>query len=84
MIACDVGGVRQWLEDKITGLLVPPHDIPALVQAIGRLTEDPALAAQLGQAGQAKVAAEFRAQQHVETLRGVLDRVAGLNLAPHQ
>ena len=84
MIACDVGGVRQWLEDETTGILVPPHDIPALVQAIDRLTEDPALATRLGQAGQAKVAAEFRAQRHVETLRGVLDRVAGLNLAPHQ
>ena len=72
-----MGGVRQWLEDKITGLLVPPHDIPALVQAIGRLTEDPALAAQLGQAGQAKVAAEFRAQQHVKVLRRVLQEALG-------
>jgi hypothetical protein len=46
-----------------------------LVQAIGRLTEDPALATRLGQAGQAKVEAEFRAKRHVQILGEVLDRV---------
>ena len=75
MIACDVGGVRQWLEPEVTGLLVPPGDIQALVQSIGRLTEDPALANRLGQAGQAKVEAEFRAKHHVQILGEVLDRV---------
>lgn len=75
MIACDVGGVRQWLEPDTTGLLVAPGSISDLVQAIDRLAKDPALATRLGQAGQAKVNGEFRAQHHIQVLRGVLDQV---------
>lgn len=72
MIACDVGGVRQWLEPDVTGLLVPPGDIPAMTLALGRLAMDPDLASRLGQAGQARVKSKFRAQHHLKTLTGVL------------
>lgn len=40
VVATDVGGVRSALDDGQAGLLVPPNDPPALVEAIERITKD--------------------------------------------
>jgi glycosyltransferase involved in cell wall biosynthesis len=40
VVATDVGGVRSALDDGQAGLLVPPHDAPALVEAIERIVKD--------------------------------------------
>jgi glycosyltransferase involved in cell wall biosynthesis len=52
VVATPVGGIRETVVDGETGLLVPPHDPPALAAAISRLLDDPALASQL--AGEAR------------------------------
>jgi glycosyltransferase involved in cell wall biosynthesis len=46
-VATDVGGVRAALDDGRSGLLVPPRDLPALVEAILRLSDDRDLRAEL-------------------------------------
>jgi len=43
IVATDVGGVRNLLDDGHAGLLVPPADLDALVAAIRLMAEDPAL-----------------------------------------
>jgi glycosyltransferase involved in cell wall biosynthesis len=48
VVATDVGGLADAVEDGVTGLLVPPRDLPALRAAIKRLLGDPALRAELG------------------------------------
>jgi D-inositol-3-phosphate glycosyltransferase len=48
VVATDVGGLADAVEDGVTGLLVPPADPLALRAAIERLLADPALRAQLG------------------------------------
>jgi glycosyltransferase involved in cell wall biosynthesis len=50
VVASDVGGLRDAIEDEVTGLLVPPGDIQALRSAIERLLGDPELRARLGAA----------------------------------
>lgn len=50
IVASAAGGITDALRDTHNGLLVPPGDVAALVQAIERLLGDPALAARLGQA----------------------------------
>jgi glycosyltransferase involved in cell wall biosynthesis len=55
VVATNVGGLAEIVEDGVTGLLVPPRDDAALGAAILRLAEDPALAEHLGHA--AKLAA---------------------------
>jgi glycosyltransferase involved in cell wall biosynthesis len=40
IIATDVGGVRSALDDGRAGLLVPPGDLDALVDALRRLASD--------------------------------------------
>jgi glycosyltransferase involved in cell wall biosynthesis len=43
IVATDVGGVRDGLDDGRAGLLVPPDDAAALVDALESLRQDPAL-----------------------------------------
>jgi glycosyltransferase involved in cell wall biosynthesis len=40
IVATDVGGVRDALDDGRAGLLVPPDDLDALVDAIRRISDD--------------------------------------------
>jgi glycosyltransferase involved in cell wall biosynthesis len=57
VVATDVGGNGELVEDGVTGLLVPPGDPDRLAEAIGRLLTDPGLAARLGTAARARVRA---------------------------
>ena len=68
IVATDVDGVRESLDDGRAGLLVPARDPAALATAIGRLLTDDALRAR--QAGAARVGLEhYRVQRMVgETL----------------
>jgi len=54
--ATSVGGLRELVVDEETGLLVPPHDPPALRAAIDRLLADEALRRRLGKAARERVA----------------------------
>lgn len=51
VVSTRVGGVPHIVQDGVTALLVPPQDPPAMAAALLRLLNDPALAAQLAQAG---------------------------------
>lgn len=55
VIGTTVGDLPAAIEDGVTGLLVPPNDVPKLAAAILRLLQDPELAARLGDAGQTAV-----------------------------
>lgn len=59
VIATQVAGVSELVEDGKSGFLVPPGDVDSLVARIHQLSTDPARRAQMGQRGQAKVRAEF-------------------------
>ncbi|QSO54651.1 glycosyltransferase family 4 protein [Alicyclobacillus curvatus] len=48
IIASNVGGVPEVLEDGVTGLLVPPGDVNHLSDALRRLLDDQALRYRLG------------------------------------
>jgi glycosyltransferase involved in cell wall biosynthesis len=49
VVASAVGGVPELIQHGVNGLLVPPGDRAALVQALTSLIEDEALRAELGQ-----------------------------------
>lgn len=73
MIVTNVGGNAEAVVDGATGLVVPPRDPGQLAAAIVRLPADPALRAQMGQAGRARVAACFGVAQFVDGHRKLYD-----------
>jgi glycosyltransferase involved in cell wall biosynthesis len=68
VIASATGGVRDWLEDGISGVLVEPGDADALAGALDRLLADPVRQREMGEAGRASVAARFTPERHVAAL----------------
>lgn len=59
LVATDVPGCREVVEDGVDGLRVPPRDGAALARAVARLDDDRVLAARLGAAARAKALARF-------------------------
>ena len=59
VVATAVGGVPEMIEHERSGLLVPPHDVPALAQAITRLLTDHPLADTLARTGHDLALARF-------------------------
>jgi glycosyltransferase involved in cell wall biosynthesis len=57
VVATSVGGVPDLVVPLVTGLLVPPNDIPAMRAALLALAESPALGHRLGGAGRQRVSA---------------------------
>jgi glycosyltransferase involved in cell wall biosynthesis len=54
VVASDIAGVREIVEDQRTGFLVPPRNSGALAAALGRLAASSELRASLGQCARAK------------------------------
>jgi glycosyltransferase involved in cell wall biosynthesis len=59
IVATDIRGCRQVVDDGVTGTLVPPHDAAALAAAIESLAADPARRRAFSDAGRAKARREF-------------------------
>ena len=67
MIATDVGGNAEAVQDGLTGLLVPAKDPDRLAQALVRLANDPDLRARLGAAARERIGRHFTLDRCVES-----------------
>jgi glycosyltransferase involved in cell wall biosynthesis len=76
VLATQVEGVVDVIEDGKTGLLVPPGDASVLATAILKLIEDAKLRRRLGKAGQAHVRAHYNvdrmADEYEALIQGLL------------
>lgn len=70
IVATDVPGCREVVENGVSGLLVPPNDAAALAKALGMLLDDPALRIRMGAAGRERVLSQFADQL---IIRQILD-----------
>ncbi len=59
VITTRIAGIPELVEDGVSGHLVPPGNLDALVQAIASVLADPKVASAMGEAGRAKIEAEF-------------------------
>ncbi len=59
VVASNISGIPELVEDKYTGLLVPPRDATSLASALECFFIDPNLRRRLGQAGREKVLGGF-------------------------
>jgi glycosyltransferase involved in cell wall biosynthesis len=59
VIVSRVGGLKELVEDGVSGLHVPPGDPLALAEAIARIMREPELRVRLGRAGRERVLTKF-------------------------
>jgi glycosyltransferase involved in cell wall biosynthesis len=69
VVAARVGGVPEVVEDRVTGLLYPAGDVPALAAALIDVLKDASKRASMGAAGQRRVGDRFsRAEMLRQTI----------------
>ena len=76
IVAVDEGGVQDTVEDGVTGYRVVASPA-AVADGIARVLAMSDQGAQLGEAGRAKIAAEFRWSRGADDVLGVASRVEG-------
>jgi glycosyltransferase involved in cell wall biosynthesis len=75
VIGTRVGGVPDTMIEGKTGLLVPPHDPPALADAIIALASDPERRRAMGEAGRRRVLDEYTVQRMAERMHALYEQV---------
>jgi glycosyltransferase involved in cell wall biosynthesis len=66
VVATDVGGNKELVEDGVTGLLVPPGNAEALAESIKRMLKTPGLAKTCSSAAQKRVRENYSIEAMVE------------------
>ncbi|CAN5716491.1 hypothetical protein BH20ACT1_BH20ACT1_14040 [soil metagenome] len=75
VVATDVRGCRQVVDEGITGRLVVVNDARALGAAIAELVADPSLRVAMGRAGREKALREFDQQQVIDFTLSTYERL---------
>lgn len=75
VVAFDVGGVREWLEDGVSGLLAPWMDRAGFAGRVETLLRDREYARRLGEQGRALVAERFDFPRYIDGLEELFERV---------
>ena len=78
IVATDVGGVGEAIEDGVTGRLVPAHDPGRLAAATVALIDDPETAERLGAAARRRALERFSFAGMVNGTLAVYDEIARL------
>jgi glycosyltransferase involved in cell wall biosynthesis len=67
VIASNIGGIPEVVRGSgVTGILVPPGDVPALTDAMRTLVRDESLRRRLGQAARHRILVEYTVERMVE------------------
>lgn len=66
VVATDVGGAREVIEDQIHGLIVPPGDVAALVSAVEHLAVNTEQRNEMAMTGQRSVRERFTVERMVD------------------
>jgi trehalose synthase len=75
VVASNVGGIQDQIEDGRTGYLVEPTDLAAFGDRVNRLFADPHAAERMGEAAQARVRDLFLGPRHLGQYVDLLERV---------
>ncbi len=81
VVASRTGGIPEVVVEGNTGLLVDPHDVDGLVEALTRLLDDPALRASLGDTGRRRYEGRYMLDRLVTDMLEFYSDVIGRPLA---
>lgn len=65
VIASRVPALDEIIDDRVTGILVPPRDAAALAREIDLVLEDPGLAESMGKRAREKIIREYGPERHL-------------------
>lgn len=71
VVATDIGGIPEVVNNSETGLLVPPGDPKALSKAIIELLQDPSRAKTMGEKGRIRVKEKFTVKKMLSEIENV-------------
>jgi glycosyltransferase involved in cell wall biosynthesis len=77
VVSTRLAGIPESIVHGETGLLVPPGDTMALVEALGRLIQDAKLRLHYGRAGRERIEQNFRIEHTVTPLIELLQKTMG-------
>jgi len=73
VVATDVGGIRELIDDGDSGFIVPSEDVDAMVKKVSLLLDSPELRRKIGQTGREKMMREFTIERMVNALQDVYE-----------
>ena len=73
IVAMNVGGVAEAVEDQTTGFLIPPDDLPTLVDRLLCLLANSDLRRRFGQAGRERVCRTFSTEAMSNRVQSLYD-----------
>jgi glycosyltransferase involved in cell wall biosynthesis len=82
VIASNIGGLPEIVEDGVNGYLYPPRNASALADRIQVLWDAPDLAVAFGQRGREKVIQEFDKETHFQRLVNLYDFLLAPGIKP--
>ncbi|WP_166830754.1 glycosyltransferase family 4 protein [Thalassoroseus pseudoceratinae] len=68
VVATNVGGLPEVVENGVTGLLVPPNDANALADAVSKLLQDPEWRIEMGRCGRDRALRLFGSNRYAERI----------------
>lgn len=84
VIATRVGGVQELVEDGVSGRVLAPGNVAELAVAFTDLAADPDRRQAMGEAGHAKVLAEFDIDKEARWLKALFEGHGGNRLRPEE
>ena len=78
IVASDVSGIPELIDDGINGFLVPSRDPQALADRMASMLKDQALRERFAQAGRQRVLRDFDLQRSTRRILGLYHEVLGL------
>jgi glycosyltransferase involved in cell wall biosynthesis len=82
VVSTMVSGIPEAVQDRRTGLLVPPRDPSAVADALELLLRRRSFAAVLGDHGRMWASTSFDAREHLQRLAGEMARLLAIPRAP--
>ena len=79
VVASNVGGMAELVEEGVSGYLVPAGDIAALAERLQRFIANPALCQQMGQAARQRFCQQFTLPLHGEKISRLYAELVGVS-----